>query len=41
MISVPTLDRFGLLEFDSIDDIIDAGYRYAKERIIELKMKGL
>jgi predicted acylesterase/phospholipase RssA/CRP-like cAMP-binding protein len=36
----PTLDRFGLLEFDSIDDIIDAGYRYAQDRIIELKMKG-
>jgi len=28
-----------LLEFDSIDDIVDAGYRYAKERIIELNMK--
>jgi predicted acylesterase/phospholipase RssA len=37
----PNLDRFGLLEFDSIDDIIDAGYRYAQERIIELNMKGL
>jgi predicted acylesterase/phospholipase RssA len=37
----PKLDRYGLLEFDSIDDIIDAGYRYARERIIELDMKGL
>jgi NTE family protein/lysophospholipid hydrolase len=36
----PNLDRYGLLEFDSIDDIIDAGYRYAQERIIELNMKG-
>jgi predicted acylesterase/phospholipase RssA len=37
----PNLDRYGLLEFDSIDDIIDAGYRYARERIIELDMRGL
>jgi predicted acylesterase/phospholipase RssA/CRP-like cAMP-binding protein len=37
----PNLDRYGLLEFDSIDDIVDAGYRYARERIIELNMKCL
>ncbi len=36
----PNLDRFGMLEFDAIDAIIDAGYRYAQERIIELQMKG-
>ena len=37
----PDLERYGLLEFDSIDAIIDAGYRYAQERIRELKMDDL
>jgi len=37
----PPVDRFGMLEFDSIDEIIEVGYRYAKERIEELQMKGL
>jgi predicted acylesterase/phospholipase RssA len=36
----PNLDRFGLLEFDAIDAIIDAGYCYAQEKIKELQMKG-
>lgn len=34
----PNLDRFGLLEFDAIDEIIETGYRYAQERIGELRM---
>jgi NTE family protein/lysophospholipid hydrolase len=37
----PPVDGFGMLEFASIDKIIDVGYRYAKERIKELQMKGL
>jgi NTE family protein/lysophospholipid hydrolase len=37
----PPIDRFGMLEFDSMDEIIDVGYRYAKERIIELDLKAL
>ena len=37
----PPVDHFGLLEFDAIDEIVDVGYRYAKERIIELKMQDL
>lgn len=36
----PDLDRFGLLEFDAIDAIVETGYSYAKERINELQMKG-
>jgi NTE family protein/lysophospholipid hydrolase len=37
----PPIDGFGMLEFDSIDEIINVGYHYAKKRIIELDMKGL
>jgi len=37
----PPVDHFGLLEFDSIDAIVDAGYRYAMERIDELQMRNL
>jgi len=33
----PPVSRFGLLEFDAIDEIVDVGYQYAKERISELK----
>ncbi len=36
----PNLDRFGLLGFEAIDDIVAAGYSYGKERIKELQMKG-
>jgi len=36
----PNLDRFGLLEFDAIDAIIDAGYCYAQDKINELQLKG-
>jgi predicted acylesterase/phospholipase RssA len=37
----PPVGRFGLLEFEAIDEIIDTGYRYAKERISELRKDGL
>jgi predicted acylesterase/phospholipase RssA len=37
----PPIDSFGMLEFDSMDKIVEAGYQYAKERINELQMQGL
>jgi NTE family protein/lysophospholipid hydrolase len=37
----PPVRRFGLLEFEAIDEIIDTGYRYAKEKIRELQNNGL
>jgi hypothetical protein len=36
---VPCPTRFGLLEFDAIDAIIETGYRDAQERIGELRIK--
>jgi predicted acylesterase/phospholipase RssA len=35
----PPVGRFGLLEFDAIDEIVEVGYRYAKDRIKELKIQ--
>ena len=37
----PPVSHFGLLEFEAIDEIIDAGYRYAKGKISELRKDGL
>ncbi len=36
----PPVGGFGLLEFEAIDKIVEAGYLYAKERIKELKETG-
>jgi len=33
----PPVQGFGMLEFDAIDAIVEAGYRYARERIEEWK----
>jgi len=37
----PFVSHFGLLEFEAIDEIADAGSRYAKEKISELRKDGL
>ena len=33
----PPVQRFGMLEFEAIDAIVQAGYRYAKEKVKELQ----
>src|SRR5262249_36975726 len=33
----PPIDEFGVLEFESIDRIVETGYRYAREKLEELK----
>ena len=36
----PPIDAFGVLEFVKIDEIVDVGYRYAKERLEQLRGDG-
>jgi NTE family protein/lysophospholipid hydrolase len=38
---VPPVEHFGLMEFTALDKIVDAGYRYALERIAEWQRTGL
>ena len=33
----PPIDEFGVLEFESIDRIVETGYRYAREKLEQLK----
>jgi len=33
----PPIDEFGVLEFESIDRIVEAGYRYACEKLEQIK----
>jgi len=33
----PPIDEFGVLEFESIDRIVEAGYRYAREKLEQLR----
>jgi predicted acylesterase/phospholipase RssA len=33
----PPIDEFGVLEFESIDRIVEVGYRYASERLEQIK----
>ncbi|MBL7134150.1 MAG: cyclic nucleotide-binding domain-containing protein [Phycisphaerae bacterium] len=33
----PPVSKYGLLEFDAIDEIVEVGYRYAKRKIQELQ----
>ena len=33
----PPIDRYGILEFELLDEIADVGYRYAKERLAALR----
>ncbi len=35
------LDRFKFLEFDAFDEIVELGYRFSNEKIMEWKKKGL
>jgi predicted acylesterase/phospholipase RssA len=32
----PPLDRYGILQFESLDEIAEVGYRYAKEKLQRL-----
>jgi predicted acylesterase/phospholipase RssA len=33
----PPIDEFGILEFESIDRIVETGYRYASEKLAEIR----
>ncbi|MEO8164414.1 MAG: hypothetical protein ABI619_03365 [Betaproteobacteria bacterium] len=33
----PPIDAYGVLQFESLDEIADVGYRYAKTRLEELR----
>ncbi len=33
----PPIDKYGVLEFESIDQIVEAGYRYAQQKLEELR----
>jgi predicted acylesterase/phospholipase RssA len=33
----PPINQFGMLEFESIDKIVEAGYRYTLQKLEELK----
>ena len=33
----PPIDRYGVLEFELLDEIADVGYRYATERLNALR----
>jgi NTE family protein/lysophospholipid hydrolase len=33
----PPIDKFGVLEFESIDRIVEAGYRYAREKLEQIR----
>jgi NTE family protein len=33
----PPIDEFGVLEFESIDQIVEAGYRYAREKLEQIR----
>ena len=33
----PPIDKYGVLEFESIDQIVEAGYRYAQKKLEELR----
>jgi predicted acylesterase/phospholipase RssA len=33
----PPIDRYGVLEFESIDQIVDTGYRYAREKLDSIR----
>jgi predicted acylesterase/phospholipase RssA/CRP-like cAMP-binding protein len=33
----PPIDKYGVLEFEAIDQIVEAGYRYAQKQLDELK----
>ena len=34
----PPIDKYGVLEFESIDQIVEAGYRYAQTKLEEMKI---
>jgi predicted acylesterase/phospholipase RssA/CRP-like cAMP-binding protein len=34
----PPIDKYGVLEFESIDQIVEAGYRYAQAKLEELRV---
>jgi predicted acylesterase/phospholipase RssA/CRP-like cAMP-binding protein len=36
----PPIDEYGVLEFESIDQIVEVGYRYAQEKLAELRAGG-
>jgi len=36
----PPIDKYGVLEFESIDQIVEVGYRYAQKTLEELKASG-
>jgi predicted acylesterase/phospholipase RssA len=33
----PPIDKYGVLEFRAIDQIVEVGYRYAQEKLEELR----
>jgi predicted acylesterase/phospholipase RssA/CRP-like cAMP-binding protein len=36
----PPIDKYGVLEFESIDQIVEVGYRYAKAKLEEVRASG-